>query len=143
MNNLTPIEHKDQRILITEQLAQAYETDVNNIHANFNRNKDKFIEGKHYFLLQGKELKEFKSYLTISQLPINKFAPQLLLWTDRGASRHCKILDTDKAWEQFDHLEESYFQAKQPLRLTPNELILSLAQANVVFEKRLDTIEAS
>lgn len=139
--NLTVIEHRGQRILTTEQLAQVYETDVKNISNNFNRNKDKFIEGKHYFLLQGEELKAFKAIHLLDEYL--KFASQLYLWTDRGASRHCKILDTDKAWEQFDYLEESYFQAKQPLRLTPNELILSLAQANVVFEKRLDTIEAS
>ncbi len=36
-----------------------------------------------------------------------------MLWTERGANRHCKILDTDKAWEQFDNLEETYFRAKE------------------------------
>ncbi len=37
----------------------------------------------------------------------------LYLWTERGANRHCKILDTDKAWEQFDSLEETYFRVKE------------------------------
>ena len=31
-----------------------------------------------------------------------KFAPVIMLWTCRGASRHCKMLGTDKAWEVFD-----------------------------------------
>jgi len=62
------------------------------------------IEGKHYFLLKGEALEEFKAkYLEDTNL---KFASELMLWTQRGASRHCKILDTDKAWEQFDNLEE-------------------------------------
>ena len=38
---------------------------------------------------------------------------QLYLWTERGANRHCKILDTPKAWEQFDNLEETYFMVKE------------------------------
>lgn len=37
---------------------------------------------------------------------------KLYLWTERGANRHCKILDTDKAWQQFDVLEETYFKVK-------------------------------
>ena len=44
-------------------------------------------------------------------------ARTLYLWTERGASRHCKILDTEKAWEQFDHLEDTYFRVKEMPRL--------------------------
>ena len=72
-----------------------------------------FSEGKHYYLLQGEELRQFKSHLNNIQLPISKYTSQLYLWTERGANRHCKILDTDKAWEQFDNLEETYFRVKE------------------------------
>lgn len=114
MQNLAPIEYQNERILTTEQLAQIYETDMTNITTNFNRNQDKFIEGKHYHLLKGEELKAFKSHLTNCNVPIeiHKFASQLYLWTKRGASRHCKMLGTDRAWEQFDILEENYFEPK-------------------------------
>ena len=30
-----------------------------------------------------------------------KFTSVLILWTEKGASRMCKILDTDRAWERF------------------------------------------
>lgn len=113
MSNLIPIEHENQRVLTTEQLAQVYETDINNIWANYKNHKDKFIEGKHYFLLEGEDLRKFKSHLNDIQVPISKYVSQLYLWTERGANRHCKILDTDKAWEQFEHLEETYFRAKE------------------------------
>lgn len=112
MNNLQVIERNNERVLTTQQLADVYETDVNNIQANFNRNKDRFKENIHYFLLQGEYLKEFKNQPTNSQL-VSKHSSQLYLWTERGANRHCKILDTDKAWEQFDNLEETYFKVKQ------------------------------
>lgn len=111
-----PIEWKEQRVITTALLAEVYGTETNNIKTNFNRNKDNFTEGKHYFLLQGEELSEFKRLVTDSNPALTdslKFAPQLYLWTERGANRHCKILDTDKAWEQFDNLEETYFKVKE------------------------------
>lgn len=56
-NKLIPTEYKGQRILTTKQLAEVYETDVNNIQANFIRNKNRFKEGKHYFKIEGDKLK--------------------------------------------------------------------------------------
>lgn len=113
MNNLEPIKFKDQNVITTELLAEVYGTDTKNISNNFNNNKDKFEEGKHYYFLDGEKLKEFKgNHMKYDNL---KFAPKLYLWTERGANRHCKILDTDKAWEQFDNLEETYFRVKESL----------------------------
>lgn len=102
------IEWGGQVVITTSQLAEAYGATKDNISDNFNRNKDRFTPGKHYILLTGAELKEFKSQSAESGL-VAKTASQLYLWTRRGASRHCKILGTDKAWEQFDYLEENYF----------------------------------
>lgn len=107
-----PVVFNGQTVITTEMLASVYGTDTNNIQVNFIRNKDKFEEGKHYILLQGAELKEFKNQPTNSKV-VKKNTSQLYLWTERGASRHCKILDTDKAWEQFDYLEEAYFKVKE------------------------------
>lgn len=107
-----PIEWKGKVVITTALLAEVYETDTDNVKVNFNRHKDNFVEGTHYFLLQGEDLREFKNLVTDSYL-VDKRTPQLYLWTERGANRHCKILDTDKAWEQFDNLEETYFKVKE------------------------------
>lgn len=40
---------------------------------------------------------------------VNKFAPTLYLWTRRDAARHAKMLNTEKALEVFEKLEEFYF----------------------------------
>ena len=103
------IEWKGQRVITTALLAEVYEASEQQIQQNFNNHKEYFTEGKHYYLLQGKELREFKNYFDNIEI-VAKKAPQLYLWTQRGANRHCKILDTDKAWEQFDILEESYYK---------------------------------
>jgi len=134
MNDLIPVEYQNQRILTTEQLAEVYETESRRITENFQRNQDHFILGKHYYLLQGEQLREFKSKYAESVLPVNKFASQFYLWTERGANRHCKILDTDKAWEQFDNLEETYFNTKGMLNL-PKSLPEALRLAADMAEK--------
>lgn len=145
MNELTVIKHKGERVITTSLLAEVYGTDANNIKTNFNRNKENFIEGKHYFLLQGEELAEFKRLVTDSNPALAdnlKFAPQLYLWTERGANRHCKILDTDKAWEQFDNLEETYFKVKEIVNteLSP-ELQILQGLLNQMVQKELEDKE--
>ena len=88
----------------------SYQCGEERIRQSFSRNKERFIEGKHYYKLVGNEVRKFKTeYLNDTQL---KHAKELMLWTEKGADRHCKILDTDKAWEQFDNLEDTYFRVK-------------------------------
>lgn len=36
----------------------------------------------------------------------------LYLWTDRGAARHAKILETDEIWEVYEELEDTYFKVR-------------------------------
>lgn len=132
-HNVVEIQWMGQKVITTAQLAAVYETDVNNVQANFGRNQERFKEGVHYFLLKGQELREFKDYLTDSQL-VAKNAPLLYLWTHRGASRHCKILDTEKAWEQFDNLEEAYFNPQSSINmddLDPDTQLMNLLVRNI------------
>ncbi|MCW6111900.1 ORF6N domain-containing protein [Clostridium sporogenes] len=131
------VEINGQRVLTTEQLAEVYGVEPIRIQQGFIRNKEKFQKGKHYFRLIGEELKEFKAnYLKDSSL---KYASELMLWTERGANRHCKILDTDKAWEQFDNLEETYFRVKEN-KVEVNQLSPELQMFNNLF-KSLATTE--
>ena len=102
------VEWNGERVITTAQLADVYGTSVDNVRVNFNNNKARFIEGKHYYLLKGEELRTFKSNVN-DIYAVKPNINQIYLWTKRGASRHCKILDTEKAWEQFDCLEENYF----------------------------------
>ena len=112
------LEYKGQKVITTAMLAEAYEIDTANLRNNFKRNKNRFEEGKHYFHLTGDELKEFKSNVTHSYA-VGSIANTLYLWTERGANHHCKILDTDKAWEQFENLEETYFRVKEGIYTLP------------------------
>lgn len=117
--DLTIVQYKNERVITTEQLAEIYGTEARRITENFNRNKRRFTEKVHFYCLTGESLKEFlHSADSVVQNPSK--VRQLYLWTERGADRHCKILDTDMAWKQFDNLEETYFKVKEQVKpLTP------------------------
>lgn len=140
-NLLKPIEWGGQVVITTAQLAEAYGTTSDNINNNFSQNSNRFEAGKHYILLIGEELRQFKNLPVINGV-VSKNTSKLYLWTRRGASRHCKILGTDKAWEQFDYLEDNYFE-KHPnsIQLTTQEQIQLLAQGNVEINQRVGNLE--
>lgn len=109
MNNLQVIEYRGKRVLTSQQLAEVYGTDSKTISYNFNYNRSRYIEGKHFICLTGDELKRYKTNLEIHESSrINK----LYLWTEKGAFMHAKSLNTDTAWEVYDRLVDSYFQKK-------------------------------
>ena len=110
------IEYKGERVLTTEQTAQIYGCAPIQLQQNFNNNKEHFEEGKHFFKLTGEDLRQFKDCLeNIEAVGVGRRAPQVYLWTRRGAARHCKMLGTDRAWDMFDSLEEHYFNRQEVL----------------------------
>lgn len=61
--------YRDQKVITTESLAVGYGATDKMISNNFARNKDRFVEGKHYFKVKGEELQEIK------RLPSSIFKP--------------------------------------------------------------------
>lgn len=137
MKQLKAIEKNDQRVLTSAQLADAYGTDARTISKNFTRNKIRYTEGKHYFVLAGEELKTFKTNHQIDdQL---KHSPSLYLWTAKGALFHAKSLGTDEAWTAYETLVDDYFnkvkqiqRSQMPTQIPSTiEDILELAVVNM------------
>ena len=109
INALAKMDWHEECVLTTAQLAEFYETSVSCIKMNFHRNRDRFIEGKHFFKIIGDELKHFLGNLVTDGYLVDKHAPSLYLWTKRGAARHAKMISTSRAWEVFELLEDAYF----------------------------------
>ena len=104
------IEQQGVRVLTTAQLAECYETTERRISENFNANKERYEEGKHYIVLEGEEKRDF---LNRTEIPYGSRAAKFYLWTERGALLHAKSLNTDKAWEVYGELVETYFRAQK------------------------------
>lgn len=143
IENTIRVKFFGEPVLTTAQLAEFYGTSPNTIRKNFNANKSRFIDAKHYFRLTGENLQQFKSEVAeiyraqkvnlcvaesnvvqnditesnvVQDCLAKKFhliAPKqnvLYLWTKRGAARHAKMLNTDRAWDVFELLEAAYFE---------------------------------
>ncbi|EOW5635540.1 P22AR C-terminal domain-containing protein [Escherichia coli] len=109
VETLSPITHNQIPVITTELLAQLYGTEPVRIRQNHHENKVRFVEGKHFFKVVGNDLKELRVALNYSQNLISPKTRSLILWTERGAARHAKMLETDQAWDVFEKLEDCYF----------------------------------
>lgn len=138
MNNLIVTEYKNIRVLTTQQIAEAYGTGAEVITKNFNRNKERYLEGKHFICLKGNELKEFK---TTGQFDLSSRINKLYLWTEKGAFLHAKSLNTEKAWEVYDRLVDEYFDKDSRKPMTIAEQIQLLALGNQDHEERIEKLE--
>ena len=132
MNGLIIIENQGQRVLTTQQLAKSYGTEPRIINNNYLRNKERYTSKKHFFLIEGEELKKFKTttpQIDESLLRVNK----LYLWTEKGAMLHAKSVNTDKAWQVYDHLIDTYFRVKK-MSLDLSQLSPELQMFKQIFD---------
>lgn len=140
------IEQQGVRVLTTAQLAECYGTDTTTIKQNFNNNKRRYEEGKHYVLLKGADLQAFKNEVENFDL-VKKNASALYLWTERGALLHAKSLNTDKAWEVYGELVETYFRAQKAENVLKNlspqtQAMINLEVRQNELEKRVGNMES-
>lgn len=149
--NLSIIERNNQRVLTTAQLAESYGAEEKLVQQNFNNNKKRYKEGKHFILLQGEDLRTFKrDFENLGVAPnINK----LYLWTEKGAWLHAKSLNTDQAWDAYEMLVDEYYNVKQT-QIDTSQLSPELQMFKQIFDsvartqlkqqeqdKRLDAVE--
>ncbi len=117
--NTALIEYEGQPVCTTRQLAGFYGCAEKNLADNFQNNACRFEEGKHFVKLEGAALRRFKNEIPDNTGYVPERTARLILWTEKGAARHAKMLSTETAWEVFEQLEDVYFRAKgaaQPQR---------------------------
>lgn len=138
VKELVPVDYANQRVILTAQLAAKYQTTPKHINDNFQRAKAQFIEGIHHFRLSGEPLAQFRLYTEKNGVQISSRARSLYLWTEQGALLHCKMLNTDKAWEVFKGLSNFYFAHRDDNLAQINEQlkvqIAQLKQENQAFK---------
>lgn len=117
VNDLPSLIWRDTLVVTTAQLAEFFGVPTTNIRHNFNNNRDRFIEGIHYFKLEGSDLAEFKNMVknfpAVNNrgkiFPSDSKVNAITLFTKRGAFRLAKSVNSDRAWEVYEVLESNYF----------------------------------
>lgn len=108
-----PVAYKGLRVMTTERLAKAFGAEPKHIQDNHANNRSRFVEGVHFFKVAGAELKALREQPDFVGLQISTMARHLILWPERGALNHAKILNTDEAWEVYERLVDTYFAVKE------------------------------
>lgn len=138
---LAVIEQSGIRVLTTNQLADAYGTDAKTINRNFQRNSERYEQGKHFFALSGEELREFKGSRQID--PNLKFTSILYLWTEKGAWLHAKSLSTDKAWDAYEMLVDDYYRMQHQIKpLSEKEQLMAAMKLTLDANKEIGEIKS-
>lgn len=109
---LPVIEWCGVRVVTTDTLAKGYGVPENTIRKNLSNNRDRFAEDVHIFTLKGVALTAFRNHVNDIH-SVNKHTTSLTLWTERGAARMSKIIDSDQAWDFFEKMEDSYFSRQR------------------------------
>lgn len=138
--NLVPVEYQSQRVLTSAQIAEYYKTTVVRIKQNFNANKDRFVAGKHFFKIDGNDLQNLR--VAFGDLQISPKTRTLYLWTKRGAARHAKMLNTNKAWEVFEELEDCYFEQLEK-SVQADDTRATLSEIRSMFFQILEAVNSS
>ncbi|CDH33235.1 ORF6N domain-containing protein [Xenorhabdus bovienii] len=145
--HLPVIEWEGVRVVTTETLAAGYGTSEANIRVNLKNHRSRFIEGEHVYTLKGDELRALRNQVKDIYL-VNKHTNQLTLWTEKGAARISKIVDTDEAWSFFEKMEDAYFRQRKaaPLqtelsRLELIKMALESEQNYLAEKERADHAE--
>ena len=131
-----PLSYQGVPVLTTEMLAQAYEVEPYQIRQNFRNNRERFVEGKHFFIITSGELKEFRLQVESFYSQISPKVRALTLWTERGAARNAKMLDSDRAWDVFELLEETFFRVVRSPSPTPDDFTGTLSITPSTTEDR-------
>ncbi|EKN67843.1 ORF6C domain-containing protein [Schinkia azotoformans] len=137
---LQVIEKNGFRVLASTQLAEAYGTEPVKIQQNFNNNKNRYKEGKHFILLQGDELKEFKR--NFENFEVAQNVNKLYLWTEKGAWLHAKSLNTDKAWDAFELLVDAYYTVKEQVKvLSEREQLIASMKLTIETQEEVGQLK--
>ncbi|HEN3447702.1 TPA: ORF6N domain-containing protein [Yersinia enterocolitica] len=134
------IELRSVRVVTTETLAKGYGTKETNIRTNLDANRERFFEGVHIFTVTGDELADLR--VSNPDAQISNKARSLTLWTEKGAARMSKIVDTDEAWDFFERMETAYFHPRQnvgiPLTYEQalEDLLVKVKENRIITEQR-------
>lgn len=100
--------YNDLPVLTTKKLAEGFGIGAKKILRTFSKQREEFIEGKHYFIVFGDNLVKIKQ-----ELKESKHASILYLWTEEGAYLIAKLMKEITLWEAYTQNIFPYYEANR------------------------------
>lgn len=133
-------EYENQRVVTAWDIAKVHNREVREVNQQFNRNKEKLIEGEDYFSLTPIEFSK-------SQIVIQEFIPnsvkEIILFSESGYLMLVKTFTDDLSWDIQRQLVKGYFKLKENNQksLTLPQQLLAQAQYLVEIDNRVSVVE--
>ncbi|MBF0555824.1 MAG: ORF6N domain-containing protein [Nitrospirae bacterium] len=130
------LEYKGQRVITLATMDKIHRRPEGTATIRFNDNKERLVEGKHFFYLNFQEVSSLSEFRRAGVVPNSQ---GLVVLTERGYSILVKSFTDDFAWEVQDQLVDSYFDNKKPMSTA--EFLVQQAQLILEHENRIKRLE--
>lgn len=136
---------KDKKSMLVKDIANIHNRKLKHINELINNNRNRFKDNIDIIDLLGVGLNDpkLKSF-GFTQQAINSYRGQngsIYVLSERGYSKLLKLLDDDLAWEIYDMFVDRYFEMRETIKESRNEisrkdlLILNIIKSNNDLEK--------
>jgi ORF6N domain len=126
------LEYKGQRVITLGLMDKLHNRAEGTARRNFNENKEKLEDGRHYFHATYQELTQMNEIRTSGITPNPN---GLIFITERGYLLLVKSFTDDFAWEVQEQLVDNYFDRNKPM--TTAEFLVQQAQLILEHEQKL------
>lgn len=128
------VEYMGQRVITLATMDKLHRRPEGTAARNFQSNKERFEEGKHFYLVEYNEKDELRAFGV--EVPPRG----LIVLTERGYSMLVKSFTDDFAWEVQEQLSDSYFDGRRPM--TTAEFLVQQAQLILEHERQIKLLQA-
>ncbi len=118
----------DAKCISDKTVAELHEMETKNIRARITDNIDRFRHGVDYIDLKivaypasnnSDNSRDILQVLGYTNMEIGK-AAHIYILSERGYAKLVKIMDTDKAWDIYEHLLDEYFHLREAVKQPVN-----------------------
>lgn len=135
-------EFKNERVVTAWDIADVHGREPKRVNEQFNRNRDKMIEGEDFYVIKRSEIPKS---LSATLKDLWAFAPamkEMILFTESGYLMLNKAFDDDLSWQIQRQLVKGYFKLKElkPSIDKDKRLEIMEKNANVRMAKMLKSL---
>ena len=131
-------EYQGERVVTAWDIAEVHGREAGNVNRQFERNREKLIEGEDYFIISKEEFSECHEG---NQRFIPNNVKEIPLFTESGYLMLNKTFNDKLSWDIQILLIKNYFRQKEFKPMTIEDLIIMQAQEVKKVKEKVDDLE--
>lgn len=104
-NDVQVVEYRGSRVVTFKQVDDLHKKAEGQASVQFRRHRDRYIEGVDFVEMASDQFDR-----NLPEGIVSKYAPSVILLTERGYGKICKGWNDDRSWALHDAMQDAYFQ---------------------------------